>query len=76
MVNLKPYYWHENNTECDTLFERDRQMVRLTDTRGNEIICLWDNDVTEFVQDGFKTSRQSWHEALADYAKERKLRSK
>lgn len=38
--NLKPYFWHENNTRFDSWFERDRAMVRLTDTRGQEIMCL------------------------------------
>ena len=72
-MSLKPTLWHENNTVCDTWFERDRAMVRLTDTRANEIICLWDDAVNEFVEDGFKSRRQSWHEALAEYATEHKL---
>ena len=73
--DLRPYHWHENNTQCSTWFERDRQMVRLTDTRGNEIICLWDEDVTQFVDEGFKRSRESWHAALARYATEHRLRA-
>lgn len=73
--DLRPYNWHENNTECSTWFERDRAMVRLTDTRGNEILCLWDEAVTEFVEDGFKARRQRWHEALCEYATEHKLRA-
>ena len=76
MANLKPYYWHENNTICDTWFERDRAMVRLTDSRDNEIICLWDSEVSEFIQDGFKSNRQSWHEALSEYASAHKLTTK
>ncbi len=74
-TDSRPYHWHINNTECHTWFERDRANVRLTDTRGNEIICLWDNEVSEFIEDGFKTHRQSWHEALAEYASERKLKA-
>jgi hypothetical protein len=73
MSNLKPYHWHTNNTEFTEWFERDRAMVRLTDTRGQEIICLWDDDVNQFVEDGFKSRRQSWHEALAEYATDHKL---
>lgn len=75
-TNLKPYLWHENNTICDTWFERDRAMVRLTDIRGQEIICLWDNQVSEFIEDGFKRDRQSWHQALSQYATDFKLRTK
>ncbi len=74
-VDLRPHFWHENNTLCSTWFERDRAMVRLTDTRDNEIICLWDQDVENFVLDGFKNIRQSWHEALAEYATSLKLRA-
>lgn len=75
MTDLRPYYWHENNTMCITWFERDRAMVRLTDNRDNEILCLWDDDVAQFVEDGFKTDRQTWHEALTEYATEHKLRA-
>jgi len=75
-INHKPYLWHENNTKCDTWFERDRSMVRLTDTRDQEIICLWDTEVEAFVEDGFKKRNQSWHEALAEYATDLKLRTK
>ena len=75
-TDLRPYYWHENNTYCDTWFERDRAMVRLTDTRGQEIVCLFDEQVQEFIDDGFKTDRQSWHTALSSYATEHKLKTK
>lgn len=73
--DLRPYNWNENNTKFTDWFERDRQMVRLTDMRGREILCLWDEDVTSFVEDGFKRRSQSWHEALCEYATEHKLRS-
>lgn len=75
MENLKPYHWHENNTECIEWFERDRACVRLLDRQGKEIICLWDEEVSEFVEDGFKSPRQSWHTALAEYATSHKLRA-
>lgn len=74
--NLRPYHWHENNTQYSEWFERDRQMVRLTDNFEREILCLWDDDVTEFVRDGFKSRNQSWHAALCEYATEHKLRAK
>lgn len=74
--NLRPYHWHTNNTNYSEWFERDRQMVRLTDLAGREIICIWDEDVTQFVEDGFKQRAQSWHDALTEYATEHKLRSR
>lgn len=73
---MKPYVWHENNTLVSTWFERDRANVRLTDTRGQEIICLWDEEVSEFIEDGFKSHKQSWHEALSSYASLMKLTTK
>jgi len=76
MANLRPYHWHTNNTIFLEWFERDRAHVRITDMRGREILSLFDNAVNEFVIDGFKTNRQSWHEALCVYATEHKLRVK
>lgn len=73
--DLRPCHWHVHNTVCHTWFERDRAMVRLTDTRDNEIMCLWDREVEEFILDGFRRSNQSWHEALANYASEHELRA-
>lgn len=73
---MKPYYWHENNTICHEWFERDRAMVRLTDTRDQEILCLWDEEVEQFVEDGFKSHRQTWHEALSEYATKLKLQTR
>lgn len=70
---MKPYNWHTNNTKCSTWFERDRAMVRLTDNRDNEIICLWDSEVEQFVIDGFKRHRDDWHNALTNYATDLKL---
>lgn len=74
-TDLKPYHWHENNTVCHTWFERDRANVRLEDHRGNEIICLWDSEVNDFAEDGFKPSRKSWHSALCEYATKMKLKA-
>lgn len=68
MKNLKPTLWHENNTLFSDWFERDRACVRLTDTMDQEIICLWDSEVEEFIEDGFKPRNQTWHEALTQYA--------
>ncbi len=73
--NLRPYNWNTNNTVFSEWFERDRACVRITDKFDREIICLWDDQVNEFVEDGFKSRNQSWHEALCEYATERKIRS-
>lgn len=70
---MRPFYWHENNTKCSTWFERDRAMVRLTNTRDEEIFCLFDEAVSEFIDDGFKKRNESWHSALSRYATEHKL---
>lgn len=73
--------WTLENTECSDWFERDRANVRLLtsedvfeDAGGLEIICLWDDEVSEFVEDGFKNSRQTWHEALVEYANSMSLK--
>jgi len=39
--------------ELTTWFERDRQHVMLTTPRGREVFSLWDEDVTQAVEDGF-----------------------
>lgn len=75
MVELRPYHWHENNTKCTVWSERDRACVRLTDMNDNEIVCLWDDEVWAFEEDGFKRRSESWHKALSNYATEMKLRA-
>lgn len=72
-MNLKPYNWNVNNTKFDEWFERDRAMVCLTDNFDREIICLWDSEVEEFIQDGFKGLRQDWKQALCEYATNMRL---
>ncbi len=76
MSDLRPYNWNTNNTNFSDWFERDRQMVRLCNKLGREIICLWDDEATQFVEDGFKRRAQSWHDALCEYATEHKLRAR
>jgi hypothetical protein len=76
MADLRPYLWHTNNTQFHDWFERDRQHVRLEDSSGREIISLWDEEVSDFVRDGFKTTRQSWHDALCEYATANKIRAR
>lgn len=60
-----------NNTICQTWFERDRANVTLMDKEsGLYIVNMWDETVYDFVFDGYKTHRQTWHEALVDYCNE------
>jgi hypothetical protein len=70
---MKPYLWYTNNTRCNEWFERDRAMVRLTDMRDNEIMVMFDDDVSQFIEDGFKSNRETWHQALSNYATDLKL---
>lgn len=38
----------------DTWFERDRSNVRLVDDETDkDIVCLWDDEVHEAIEDGF-----------------------
>jgi hypothetical protein len=60
------------NTGCATWFERNRGYVILSYESGceEEIFALWDEQVSEFVEDGFKRANESWHEALVRYVNE------
>lgn len=63
--------WNTENTTCNTWFERDRAMVRLASRRDDkDVLVLWDRQVSEFVDDGFKRQGQSWHDACIEYANE------
>lgn len=66
-------YWRIDNTVLHTWFERDRKHVRLESDLGGEIISLWDDDVSGFIEDGFKIDNEHWHYALVRYANERGL---
>lgn len=48
-------------------------MVSLENAEGQEILCLWDGDVEQFCEDGFKVGQHSWHESLCAYANKNKL---
>ena len=73
---MKNKYWKIENTVLHTWFERDRANVRLETDFGDEIVCLWDDEVSEFVEDGFKKNSEHWHDALVRYANEHVLTSK
>lgn len=62
------------NTTCETWFERDRAWICLKDKKTDlEIVNMWDETVFQFVDDGYKSWRQTWHEALIDYCNELKV---
>lgn len=65
--------WTPRNTYLYQWFERDRAHVRLETAAGETIIELWDEEVAEFGE-GFKGLRQSWAEALIEYANDRHRR--
>ena len=50
----------------ETWFERDRAMVQLL-SDDDEIFCFWDDDVREFVEDGFLDPRD-WLGSAIEYA--------
>ena len=62
---------------CHTWFERDRQNVRLETPSGRVIFDLWDDDVTQAIEDGFlkrprhpRPSDSDWLPSAIDYAKD------
>jgi hypothetical protein len=70
---MRNQYWKIENTVLHTWFERDRANVRLESDLGDEIICLWDNEVESFIEDSFKKQNEHWHDALIRYANEHDL---
>lgn len=74
---MKNNYWSVSNTVLHTWFERDRANVRLESDLGGEIICLWDDEVLQFINDGFhRPNRDHWHNSLVKYANEHDLKEK
>lgn len=55
--------------KVNTWFERDRAYVALQDDDENVIIELWDDDVSEAVEDGFLDMRDI-EGSLRQYAKD------
>jgi hypothetical protein len=64
-----------DNTSFSSWFERDRAYVYLSFSDGCEDIIfeLWDEAVTEFIDDGFKSDRETWHQAMVNYANQHGL---
>lgn len=53
---------------CSTWFERDRQHVHLfSGDENTTVLELWDEQVTEAVEDGFANSRD-WKASMIDLA--------
>ena len=57
----KPYH-------VETQFERDRASVILYDSKDNEIMEWWDEEVNQAIEDGFLEPRDYLNSAI-DYAK-------
>lgn len=60
---------------CFTWFERDRANIRLETPNGREVFDLWDEAVTQAVEDGFLTtpriprpSSSDWQPHAVQYA--------
>jgi hypothetical protein len=60
---------------CTTWFERDRQNVRLETPNGRVLFEIWDDEVTEAIEDGFLTpprrprpSDEGWQPSAVEYA--------
>lgn len=64
--------------EANVWFERDRKNVRLTDgLTSRDIVCLWDDDVDQAIEDGYLTppsipraSDIDWLDPLLEYAQQ------
>lgn len=63
-----------------TWFERDRKHVRLETPKGRCVFELWDDDVSQAIEDGFLTpprrprpSTNDWQPHLVAYAREKGL---
>jgi hypothetical protein len=65
---------------CSTWFERDRQHVRLETPDGKTVFELWDEAVSQAIEDGFLTTPRlprpgdaAWQPHAVAYARELKL---
>lgn len=60
---------------CSTWFERDRRHVRLERPDGTEVFALWDDDVTQAIEDDYlstprvpRASDSDWQPHAVAYA--------
>ena len=63
-MNTKTYT--TRNTELATWFERDRQNVELSTCEGKTLLDVWDDDVTQLLEDGFLNARHL-HRSACEY---------
>jgi len=61
-------------------FERDRKNITLESPTGEEIACLWDDEVDEAIEDGFlerprhpRPSAADWKPKVLAYARSKSL---
>ncbi len=66
--------------ECSTWFERDRAFIELKDSAGRTVFELWDEAVTEAIEDGFlptphhpRPSNSHWLPCATRYAQSQGL---
>lgn len=69
--------FRDHDFRCFVWFERDRQNVRLETPLGRVVFDLWDDDVSEAIQDGFlkpprvpRPSSEDWQPCAVAYARE------
>jgi len=62
--------------QCSAWFERDRANLTLTTDDGREVFCLWDDEVTEAIEDGYlptprlpRPSDSDWLPCAIEYAR-------
>lgn len=63
-----------DHIEVSTWFERDRALVTATDTIDDkELFKLVDEEVSEFIDDGFKKPQESWDKAVKRYLRDHNM---
>ena len=65
MTTTATHYTRENTT-IETWRERDRQNVCLENNAGLTLLDVWDEDVTQLMEDGFLEPR-NLHQSACDY---------
>lgn len=67
----------DHEYECYAWFERDRKNLRLETPKGHVVFDLWDDEVSEAIQDGFlkaprtpRPSSEDWQPCAVEYARE------
>jgi hypothetical protein len=70
----------DNHYVCTTWFERDRKHIRLETPKGRLVFDLWDEAVSEAIEDGFlsaprhpRPGDEDWQPCAVAYAKSQRL---